>query len=86
MREWLKEMRTERGLTCKQMGEYLGVTDVYYFLIETGQRKKKLDIDTAQKLSKILKVPLRQIVSWEMEVRSDAGRKNPRGPEAGLET
>lgn len=65
MREWLKEKRTERGLTMKQMAAQLEITESYYSLIESGERQKKMDISFAKKLSEILDMPAECIFELE---------------------
>ena len=65
MRDWLKETRTERGLTMAQMAERLDITESYYSLIESGERQKKMDISFAWKLSQVLSVPVDRIVEME---------------------
>lgn len=65
MREWLKEKRTERGLTMKQMAAQLEITESYYSLIESGERQKKMDISFAKKLSEILDMPAERIFELE---------------------
>ena len=67
MREWLKDARTERGLTCKQVATRMGISEVYYFLIEKGERQQNMDIWTAQKLAKALDVPIAYIVERELK-------------------
>lgn len=65
MREWLKEKRTEKGLTMLQMAEQLDLTEGYYSLIEAGKRQSKMDITLACKLSAILDIPVERIVELE---------------------
>lgn len=65
MRSWLKQARKEAGVTCYKIAEELGISEPYYYMIETGQRMKHMDILTAYKLSKILNVPLQLIVDYE---------------------
>ena len=65
MREWLKEKRTERGLTMKQVAAQLEITESYYSLIESGERQKKMDISFAKKLSEILDMPAERIFELE---------------------
>lgn len=52
MREWLKTLRTEKGMTMKEVGEKLGVSESYYCMIEAGERQKKLDMMVASGLSR----------------------------------
>lgn len=65
MREWLKEKRTERGLTMKQMAAQLDITESYYSLIEGGERQKKMDISLAKKLSEVLGMPAERVFELE---------------------
>lgn len=65
MREWLKEKRTERGLTMKQMAAQLDITESYYSLIEGGERQKKMDISLAKKLSEVLEMPAERVFELE---------------------
>ena len=65
MRKWLYEARSKSGLTQKQMGEKLDITEAYYSYIESGERQKKLDITLAAKLSGIFGMTIQQIVELE---------------------
>lgn len=70
MREWLKKARTERFLSMSEMAEELGISRSYYSYIESGKRKKLLDTTLCVKLSKILCLPVHQIVEYEEEVNT----------------
>lgn len=65
MRDWLKEKRTEKGLTMAAMAEKLDLTESYYSLIESGKRQQKMDIILVGKLSAVLSVPVSEIVELE---------------------
>lgn len=65
MRDWLKEKRTERGLTMAQVAERLDLTESYYSLVESGKRQQKMDIVLAAKLSTVLAFPIDQIIELE---------------------
>ena len=67
MREWLKDLRTERGLTMKQLGEKLGISESYYCAIENGVRQKKMDVMLISALSVALDVSMSDIVQLESE-------------------
>lgn len=66
MRTWLKEARTEAGLTCEQMAEKLDVSVIYYRFIETDRRQQNMTIDMAFRLSKALQIPLERIIAYEL--------------------
>ena len=42
MRKWMKDRRTELGLTQQSVANALGITTQYYQQIESGQRQKDL--------------------------------------------
>lgn len=68
MREWLKNLREEKGLTQKQVGEQLDISESYYSYIEAGDRQKPMDITLARKLSKVFNISIEQIVECESGV------------------
>lgn len=41
MREWLKSLRTEKGLTMKDMGQKLCISESYYCAIEKKGTSEK---------------------------------------------
>lgn len=65
MRAWMKERREEMGLTLRQAGEAIGVSESYYKLIEDGNRQKTLDLSTAQRIGELLGLTLPQISALE---------------------
>lgn len=65
MREWLKEKRQEQGLTGREMAERLGITEPYYWLIESGQRKQKMDVGLVVELARILHMSIDNIIGYE---------------------
>ena len=67
MRKWLKEARTKKDMTMKQIAVELGITESYYSLIENGDRQKMMDISLAKKLSDILDIPVEKIIALETE-------------------
>lgn len=67
MRDWLKTMRQERGLTCKQMAQRMKISEPYYLLIEQGVRQKEMSIRTALLLAQALEIPARVVIEKESE-------------------
>ena len=65
MREYLKAMRSERGLTLQNIADKLGITKQYYQLIENGERQKNMDITLACKIADVMGVSLADIVENE---------------------
>lgn len=67
MREYLYDLRTAKGLTCKQVGEACGISESYYYSIEQGDKQKKMKIDLAWKLAAALGVSVDDIVRAECD-------------------
>ncbi len=65
MRDWLFKARTEKGLTMKQMGEALDVSESYYSMIESGNRQKRMDITLVSRLSSVLGLSISEIANLE---------------------
>ena len=70
MREWLKEARLKKGLTLKEMGENLSISESYYCNIEKGNKQKDMDLSLADGISKALDIPLKKILIEEEKLRS----------------
>lgn len=54
MREWMKEVRTEKGLTQAELARRLGMSEAMYSRIEAGLRKKDVGVDFIIKLSEAI--------------------------------
>lgn len=52
-REKLKRIRVQKGLTCKQVANEVGISKEYYWMIENG--KRKLTYEHAVKIAKVFK-------------------------------
>ena len=65
MREWLREARQERGLTMKQIGEQLDISESYYSMIESGTRQKDMDLTLVSRLSSVLGISVQEITDHE---------------------
>jgi DNA-binding XRE family transcriptional regulator len=65
MREWLKTLRENRKFTQTDMGKKLGMSQNTYSRLELGQYQPKLNLPTAEKLSKIFKISLKKISEFE---------------------
>lgn len=70
MREWLKALRNEKGLTMKDMGEKLGISESYYCAIENGERQKKMDMMIASGLATILGISVSNVVTYENQCKN----------------
>lgn len=65
MREWLRNLREKNNLTQSDIAERLGVNQNTYSRLELGQYQPKLNLPTAEKLSKIFKISLKKISEME---------------------
>lgn len=65
VRHWMIEAREAKGMNMEQAATALDMSIPYYYMIETGQRKKKLDLPFAMAVSKVLGVPLTEICDRE---------------------
>lgn len=41
MRNWLKDLRAEKKLTCKELGRRIGKSEPFVYMLETGERYPK---------------------------------------------
>ena len=67
MREWLKKLRTDKGLSMKEMGKMLDISESYYCTIEKGERQKRMDMVLVAGLAAIFEIPITAIVEYETE-------------------
>lgn len=65
MRDWLKKLRIEKGMTQQEVAKQLDLSDAYYSYIESGERQKKMNIALASKLSVVFQIPIEQIIENE---------------------
>ena len=67
MRTWLKNLRIEKNLSMKELGNRLGISESYYCEIENGNRQKKMDVTLIAGLSSALGVPMAHILEMETQ-------------------
>lgn len=65
VREYLKKIRNEKGLTQLDIAQKLNISESYYNLIEHGERQNNMSIELACKLSEILEIPIEIILEKE---------------------
>lgn len=69
MREYLKALRDQNGLSQEVVAKKLNVSRPYYSRIECGIRKKDMDISLAQKIGRLFGVPITKIIEEEKKLR-----------------
>lgn len=72
MREYLKRLREEKGLSMQEMAEKLDISRQYYQMIESGERQKKMDITLVKGISTVLNVSLESIIEEENRIMAGA--------------
>ena len=77
MRSWLKTLRVARGLTLKDVGTKLGISESYYCSIEAGTRQQNMDIMLAAGIASIFEIPVAEVIgydrAWREEQKSEPG-------------
>ncbi len=62
----LRTLRHREGLTTRQLGQILGVSNVHIVRIENGQRKPSIDL--VEKMSRFFAVTTDQLIKDELEI------------------
>jgi len=65
LREWLKQLRDNKGFTQQYVSEKLGVTRQYYQQIETEERMPKITMDMICKISRLYSIELHLVAEME---------------------
>lgn len=72
MREWLRNIRSEKQLTQLEMSRKMGISESYYNLIESGARQINMNISTISKLASALDISVNEIVNHEIDYKKGA--------------
>ncbi len=67
MRKYLKNMRSDKKMTQKQLAEMLGISTQYYSLIENGERQQEISVSLLVKLAEVFGVPVDELIRKEGE-------------------
>lgn len=70
LRNYLVELRSQKGLSQQDVADKLGITRQYYQMIETGERQKHLDLALAGGLAVLLGVTIMDIERYEAQIHS----------------
>lgn len=71
MREYLKDLRIQAGMSMADVAEKFDISRQYYEMIESGDRQRKMDITLIAKISNVFSVPMEQIVENEKALYPD---------------
>lgn len=69
MRNYLKLLRENNGLSQQNVENITGIKQQYYSLIETGERQQDMSLSVMEKLSSALNVPLDEFIKMEQEYK-----------------
>ena len=64
--EKLRILRQQKGLTVRELGDILGVSNVHVVRIENGQRKPSIDL--VDRMSRFFEVSTDQLIKDELEL------------------
>ena len=67
MREYLRKLRENQGLTQKQVANAIGISQCYYCQIEKGWRGCHIGIDTFYKLANVLGADFNEFCKSEIK-------------------
>lgn len=68
MRDYLKKLRTEKGLTMQDVADRFGISKQYYEMIESGERQKRMDVTLLTKIAGLFEVSIESIVAEEQKL------------------
>lgn len=71
MRQYLKELREEKGMCQQDVADSIGISRQYYSQIEDGQRQKKMEITLASALANALDTTLENIICNEQRIAKE---------------
>lgn len=68
MREYLKKLREEHGMSMQEVADRIKISRQYYQLIEAGERQKRMDITLITAFSSLFGVPIEEIIRQEAKL------------------
>lgn len=79
-REWMKDIRRSKGMTCAELAAKVGMSECHLVNIENGKRKTNgLDMDFLIRLADALRVKPVKILQSEIDYLREVrdGTENP---------
>mgnify|MGYP003296596465 CR=1 FL=1 len=67
MRQYLREIRKQSGLSQQDVAEKIQVTRQYYQQIEKGVRQKEMSLPLLIRLSQIFEIPVFDLIEKEVK-------------------
>jgi transcriptional regulator with XRE-family HTH domain len=65
VRNWLKAIRNEKGLSQRDLSKMMGISQAHLCEIEKGTRHKDMTYSMMEKIAEALGVPVQEIIDAE---------------------
>ena len=75
MRQYLQELRLNKGYTQRYVAHEVGITPQYYLKIEKGERGNKMSFLIGCKLAEVFDVELDEFYQAELEYQLEQDRE-----------
>lgn len=69
MREYLRKLRKDAGLTQLEVSKQLNISEGYYSMIENGERQEDLNLSLVISLSEIFNISVERIIKEEEKIK-----------------
>ncbi len=69
MRQYLKKLREEKGLTQQEVAEKMRIGQSYYSDIELAVKQADMNLSIAEKLAEVFDIPVAQIIEEEKKLK-----------------
>ncbi len=71
MRQYLIDLRENKGLSQQDVSKKLKISSQYYSMIERGERQQKMEITLAVHLSNLFEVPIQNFIDMEQTYQNE---------------
>ena len=75
MRQYLQELRLNKGYTQRHVAHEVGITPQYYLKIEKGERGNQMSFLIGCKLAEVFEVELDEFYQAELEYQLERDRE-----------
>lgn len=69
VRQYLKKLREEKGLTQQEVAEKMRIGQSYYSDIELAVKQVDMNLSIAEKLAEVFDIPVAQIIEEEKKLK-----------------
>lgn len=75
MRQYLKSIRNQQGLSQAELSEKIGISQNYYSLIENGERQQNMSLALLQKFADAFGIPLTELIAAENQYKQSTDKE-----------